>query len=94
MNVLHESGIPAAEVIKIATINGAQALGIAEDHGSIERGKSGDLCIVRGNPLQQIRNTRNVTHVVRAGLHYDPQQLLNDCRGKLGPTNADEAKAW
>ncbi len=94
MNVLHESGIPAAEVIKIATINGAQALGIAEDHGSIEQGKSGDLCIVRGNPLQQIRNTRNVTHVVRAGLHYDPQQLLNDCRGKLGPTNADEAKAW
>ena len=94
MNVLHESGIPAAEVIKIATINGAQALGIAQDHGSIEQGKSGDLCIVRGNPLKQIRNTRNVTHVVRAGLHYDPQQLLNDCRGKLGPTNADEAKAW
>jgi imidazolonepropionase-like amidohydrolase len=94
MHVLQAAGIPAADVIRIATINGARALGIDDAHGSIAVGKSGDLCIVQGNPLQDIRCTRNVRHVVRAGIAYEPAKLLAECQGKLGPANEEEAADW
>ena len=94
MEILSESGIPNAEVLKIATINGARALKIDHQHGSIEKGKSADLLVIQGNPLDQIRNTRKVLHVIRAGQTYDPQALLESCRGKLGPKNDQEAEAW
>lgn len=88
------SGIPPAEAIKIATINGAKALGIEKDHGSIESGKFADLFVVTGNPLERIRNTRNVQWVMRAGKVHDSKKLLDSVKGRLGPTNEDEAKKW
>ena len=94
MHILNNSGIPAADVIRIATINGARALQIDKEYGSITKGKFGDLMIVKGNPLEDIKNTRNVKKVVRAGTVYDSKELLESVKGKLGPTNDEEAKAW
>lgn len=88
------SGIPAAEAIKIGTINGATAMGLEKDYGSIEVGKVADLFVVDGNPLDDIRNTRNIQLVVREGKCYDPEVLLESVKGKLGPKNAEEAEAW
>jgi imidazolonepropionase-like amidohydrolase len=45
LELLVEAGIPPLEVIKIATRNGAQALGIEEDVGTIEPGKQADMII-------------------------------------------------
>lgn len=94
MHILNNSGIPAADVIRIATINGAKALQIDKEYGSITKGKFGDLMIVKGNPLEDIKNTRNVKKVVRAGTVYDSKELLESVKGKLGPTNDEEAKDW
>ena len=88
------SGIPPSDVLKIATINGAKALKIDKDHGSIEPGKVADLFIIEGNPLKNIRNTRNVQTVIRAGKLHDSKKLLESVKGKLGPTDKDEAKKW
>ncbi|MCH2182154.1 MAG: amidohydrolase family protein [Mariniblastus sp.] len=94
LDALVRSGIPPAEAIKIATINGAQALGIEADHGSIEVGKSADLFVVRGNPLEDIRRTRHVQQVMTGGSLYQADQLLQSVRGKLGPANEKEAADW
>ncbi len=94
INAFVRSGIPPAEVIKIATINGATALRIDKDYGSIENGKIADLFVILGNPLEQIRNTRNVQWVMRAGKIYDSKELLESVKGKLGPTDDREAKSW
>ncbi len=94
LDALVRNGIPEADALKIATINGARALKIDKDHGSIEIGKVADLVIIEGNPLERIRNTRNVQTVVRAGKIYDAEELLAKVKGKLGPESKDEESAW
>jgi imidazolonepropionase-like amidohydrolase len=88
------SGIPNAAVLKIGTINGARALGMGDRLGTVEAGKWADLVIVRGNPLDDIRNTRNVDAVFRGGRMYDPRELLASVEGTIGPRNASEHDAW
>jgi imidazolonepropionase-like amidohydrolase len=88
------SGIPPAAALKIATINGARALNVSTYLGSIEPGKFADLFVVRGNPLRDIRNTRNVRLVMKSGQVYDPESLLKSVEGKLGPAGPEEAEEW
>ena len=59
-------------VLKAATINGARALGVDARLGSIEAGKLADLYVVRGNPLDDIKATRDIKFVFRDGVAYDP----------------------
>lgn len=94
LDALVRSGIPAVEAIKIGTINGARALRIDDDYGSIVPNKVADLMIVTGNPVENIRNTRNVQWVFRAGVPHRPKDLFDGVRGKLGPANQEETKDW
>ena len=80
------AGITPADALKIATINGARALNVSDKLGSIEVGKFADLFIIRGDPLDDIRNTRNVHTVVKGGVAYDSAELLRSVEGKLGPS--------
>jgi imidazolonepropionase-like amidohydrolase len=93
LHALVKSGIPPAAALKIGTINGARALGVSDKQGSIEVSKYADLFIVRGNPLEDIRNTHNVRLVMRGGQVYDSKALLEAAKGKLGPASAAEAVA-
>ena len=76
----------------MATINGARALRMGDELGSIEAGKLADLFIVSGNPLEDIRTTRNVQHVMVRGTLYDARELLESARGQMGP--ASDADDW
>lgn len=51
LELLREAGFHPLEVIRAATIKGAEALGMADQIGSIEVGKLADMVIVRENPL-------------------------------------------
>ena len=55
------------EVIKIANRNGAQALGIEEDVGTIEPGKQADMIILSDNPVNEINNTKKIEAVINNG---------------------------
>ncbi|MFQ5929534.1 MAG: amidohydrolase family protein [Acidobacteriota bacterium] len=94
LHTLVLSGIPPAAAIKIATINGARALNVSHKLGSIEPGKFADLFVVTGNPLKDIRNTRNVRLVMKSGQVYDSKALLKSVEGNLGPNSPQEAEAW
>lgn len=94
MHAMNSSGIPVADVLRIATINGARALEIDDDHGSIEVGKWGDVFVVGANPLDDIKNTRSPVYVVRAGRLYQSAELLKSVEGKLGPTTEEELVDW
>lgn len=94
LHALVLAGIPPAAALRIGTINGARALGLGDRLGTLENGKLADLFVVRGNPLDDIRNTRNIRLVVKAGEAYDPQALFESVRGRLGPAGAAEADRW
>lgn len=94
LDAFARNGIPTADVLLIGTINGARALKIDKDYGSIEKGKVADVFVVDGNPIENIRNTRNVEYVVRAGKIYQASELLDSVKGKLGPANEAETDAW
>ena len=65
-----------------------------DDLGTIEAGKIADLVILRGNPLQDMRNTRNVRTVFMDGVSHDAQALLASVNGSIGPTGPDDLDAY
>lgn len=88
------SGIPPADALRFATINAARALGVADELGTIEAGKRADLVVVGGNPLEDIRHTRDVRLVIRDGKRYEPASLLVSVEGRLGPAGPEDLDAW
>ncbi len=67
LELLTEAGIPPLEVLQIATANGARALGRRGDFGTLTPGARADILILRGNPLEDIRNTRAIERVYQDG---------------------------
>jgi imidazolonepropionase-like amidohydrolase len=65
--LLAEAGIPPREILKIATHNGAEALGILRDVGTLEPGKRADLVVLAADPLADIHNTRRIERVMQGG---------------------------
>jgi len=55
LELLREAGFHPLEVIRSATLNGAQALGLDKEIGSVEPGKLADLVVVEENPIQDLK---------------------------------------
>ena len=55
LELLREAGFHPLEVIRAATLNGAEALGMADKIGTIEVGKLADMVLVEENPLENIQ---------------------------------------
>lgn len=64
---VHYTGMSAQEAIHFATLGTAQVLGIDDETGSLEVGKSADLQVVDGNPLADLRHLAQVSAVVVRG---------------------------
>jgi hypothetical protein len=61
------AGLTPFQALQTATVNAAQALGVADQIGTIEPGKLADLTFLGGDPLMDIRNMRDVKRVMRGG---------------------------
>jgi imidazolonepropionase-like amidohydrolase len=60
-------GMPPVEAIKAATVNAADLLGLSNEVGTIEPGKSADIIAVAGDPLSDVTVLKNVAFVMARG---------------------------
>ncbi len=72
--VMHvDAGLSSRQALDGATRNAAAMLDQASVFGSIAPGLAADILIVDANPLEDIRNIREIYRVIHAGRVYDPQ---------------------
>jgi len=82
-------GMPRHDVLRVATIFGAEAIGMAKELGSIESGKLADLQVLDANPLDDIKNTNTIRFVMKNGRLYDGNTLA-----EVWPRQREIAALW
>lgn len=70
MYLFEQVGLSKIDVIKCATINGAELLGISDITGSLEVGKCADVVVINGDPMEDLRIARNVERTYCCGKLY------------------------
>lgn len=71
------AGIPAADVMRIATLDMDRYLGQADRLGTIEKGKLADFVLVAGDPTKDIRAIKRPRMVLRGGTIYFPNEIYD-----------------
>jgi imidazolonepropionase-like amidohydrolase len=75
LELYERAGIPANEVMQIATLGAARVARREADLGSIAPGKLADLVLVDGDPAARVSDIRNVELVMKDGVFYRPDEL-------------------
>lgn len=70
------AGLPNAEVLRIATWNGARVTGRSDRLGAVAPGRLADLVLVEGDPVADLAAIRRVELVMKDGVLYRPDALL------------------
>ena len=70
-----EAGLAPLEVLRIATQEGAAAVGADDDLGTLEVGKLADIVLLDADPLEDIKNTQTIWRVLKGGWVFDPEEL-------------------
>ncbi len=72
---IQSGGLSEHDALRVATIFGAEAIGLENQLGTIERGKLADMIVLNANPLDNIRNTDSIQYVMRNGRLYNGDTL-------------------
>ena len=56
-----------SDIIVAATKNAAAVMGLQNDSGTLQKGKFADLVILDADPIADIKNTRKIFKVMKAG---------------------------
>ena len=72
---IQSGGLNEHDVLRIATIYGAEGIGFGNDLGSIEPGKLADILVLDADPLENIRNSNSIRYVVKNGRLYQGDSL-------------------
>ena len=88
LEIFVEIGFSELEALQAATVNAAKSINL-EDIGTIKEGKIADLVILHNNPLEDIKNTKDISLIVKGGKVYTQEELLNS-----GPSEEESNKRF
>jgi imidazolonepropionase-like amidohydrolase len=72
---VQSGGMSNHDALRVATVLGAEAIGLGRDLGTVEQGKLADLVVMDANPLENIRNTNTIRYVMKNGRLYQGDTL-------------------
>ena len=67
MELMAAAGMRPSDIIVAATKNAAAVMGLQNDTGTLQKGKFADLVILDADPIADIKNTRKIFKVMKAG---------------------------
>jgi imidazolonepropionase-like amidohydrolase len=75
LEVYVRAGIPAPEVLRMATLTSAQVIGVDGSRGIIAPGKLADMILIDGDPAKDIADIEKVDTTIKGGKTYDSTKL-------------------
>src|SRR6185503_12954544 len=82
-------GMKPMDVLRVATIYGAESIGLGKQIGTLENGKLADLIVLDANPLDDIKNTNTIRFVMKNGRVYEGSTL-----NEIWPRQRPMPKQW
>jgi imidazolonepropionase-like amidohydrolase len=76
MEWMTQAGLTPLQVLRSATVGGAQAMGMSREIGTVEAGKLADLVILDADPLADVANVSRIHRVIKAGRVFVPETLM------------------
>jgi len=78
MRLMAQSGVPLPAIFRAATINNARQFGLDKDYGTVEPGKTANLLLLTGNPLETMRAWSQIEKVILHGEVIERETLAAD----------------
>jgi imidazolonepropionase-like amidohydrolase len=72
-----KAGMTPAQVLQIATWNGARYSRVLDDRGSVTPGKRADLVLIDGDPTTSIADIHKVALVLKGDTAYYPNEIFD-----------------
>jgi imidazolonepropionase-like amidohydrolase len=104
LELLREAGLHPLEIVRAATLAGAELVGLQDEIGSLEQGKRADLMVLDENPLANLKvmyghgalryegaqEARHaaIRYVIKDGIVFDAHRLRDDVRGIVAEERA------
>ncbi len=73
---MERAGLSTAQILRAATLGGAQALDKAAEMSTVEAGKNADLLVLDANPLENLDHLKAIAFVVHEGRMLTPDDLI------------------
>lgn len=74
--LMSEAQFNMEEILQIATWNGAEAMHILDDYGSIAKGKKADLVLFDNNPFDDYKNLIGGKTVIKGGKVFEKRESM------------------